>query len=175
MRDSEGPLSLAAHSPGLRGAAAMIRVRPAAVRHALPPSLQQTVLSWRQSPVLRERPAVIPDIADSDMNSWETVIAGESPAAAAGNGFVLLAARIKLGEAMAKGGATLKFAGITGRGDVLVDGAVAARKADPTTGPLELRIPAGRGEIAVTLVMDAVAGAPVGLTGPVFIEALPGR
>lgn len=175
MRDSEGTLSLAAHSPGLRCAAAMIRVRPAAVRHALPPSLQQTVLSWRQSPVLRERPAVIPDIADSDMNSWETVIAGESPAAAAGNGFVLLAARIKLGDAMAKGGGTLKFAGITGRGDVLVDGAVAARKADPATGPLELRIPGGRGEIAVTLVMDAVAGAPVGLTGPVFIEALPGR
>lgn len=175
MRDGAGTLSLTAQSPDLRGATAAIRVRPAAIRHALPPSLQQTVLSWRQSPVLRERPAVIPDLADSDMNSWETVIAGESPAATAGNGFVLLAARMTLSDAMAKGGATLKFAGIAGRGEVLVDGAVAARKADPAAGPLEVRIAPGRGEIAVTLVMDAAAGAAVGLSGPVFIEAGPVR
>ena len=170
-RDASGRLSLSAQAEGMREATTVIRIHPAATRHALPPVVRQTVPSWRQSPVLRERPATLPDLADNDMNSWDPVVAGERPAAVAGDGFVILTARIKLSEAMTRGGAVLKFAGIAGRGDILIDGGVAARKDDPATAPQEVSIAPGRSEIVVGLVLAAAAGNAIGLPGPVFIEA----
>ena len=170
-RDSSGQIALSAAAQGLKGATILIGIRPAAIRHSLPPSIQQMVSSWRQSPVLRERPTSIPDLADNDMNSWDPVIAGEKPAAAAGDGFVIVTTRVKLTDAMTKNGAVLKFAGITGGGDILIDGAVVGRKADARPGPQEVQIAPGHSEIVVGLILGASAAMPVGLSGPVFIEA----
>lgn len=169
-RGSSGKLSLSASAPGVRQSGVLIAVRAAEVRHSLPASLQQSISMWRQSPVLTERPAVIPDLADNDMNSWDAVIAGERPAAASGNGYVILATKVMLAGEMSKTGATLRFAGITGAGEVLVNGNPAGRKAGAAPGPLEVAIPAGKADVAVALVLATNAGDAVGLSGPVFLE-----
>lgn len=169
-RGSTGKLTLTARSEGLRPALASLTVRPAAIRQSLPPSARQAVYGWRQSPVMRERPRTIPDLADNDMNSWDAVIAGERPPAAAGDGFVVVATRIARSDAMGAG-ATLKFAGISGSGEILVDGAIVARKADAAPGALDVTVPPGKGDISVGLVLKTSTGAAIGLSGPVFVEA----
>jgi beta-galactosidase len=148
----------------------LITVRPGEVRHSLPASLQQSVSMWRQSPVMAERPKVIPDLADNDMNSWDAVIAGERPSAVSGSGFVILATKVSLAGDMAKSGATLRFAGITGAGEVLVNGAPAGRKPTAAPSPIEVAIPGGQTEVDVAVVLAANAGDAVGLSGPVFLE-----
>ncbi|KFG89521.1 Glycosyl hydrolases family 2, sugar binding domain protein [Sphingobium herbicidovorans NBRC 16415] len=170
-RGSSGKLSLSASAPGVRQGGLLITVSPAEVRHSLPASLQQSVSMWRQSPVMAERPKVIPDLADNDMNSWDPVIAGERPAAASGNGYVILATKVTLAGDMSRSGATLRFAGITGSGEVLLNGSPAGRKAAAAPGPLEVVIPAGKTDVAVALVLATNAGDAVGLSGPVFLEA----
>lgn len=170
-RASSGKLSLSASASGVRQTGVLINVRAAELRQSLPASLQQSVSMWRQSPVMAERPKVIPDLADNDMNSWDAVIAGERPAAAAGNGYVILATKVAITGEMSKSGATLRFAGITGAGDVLVNGSPAGRKAATAPGPLEVNIPAGKTDVAVALVLAVNAGEAVGLSGPVFLEA----
>ncbi|WP_380879342.1 beta-galactosidase [Sphingomonas sp. DBB INV C78] len=170
MRGGTGRMTLTAASPGLRPALATVTVVPGAIRQALPPSLRQAVSGWRQSPVLVERPRAIPELADNDMNSWDPIIAGERPAPAAGDGFVILAARIDLGDAMASQGAHLKFSGIMGSGEVMLDGEVVARKPDKTPGPLVVPIAAGRRQVTAALILRAIGGEPAGLSGPVFVE-----
>lgn len=68
-------------------------------------------------------------------------------------------------------GAMLRFAGITGSGEVLADGAVVARKYDAAAGSLDATVSPGKGDIAVALVLRTSTGAAVGLSGPVFVEA----
>jgi beta-galactosidase len=170
-RGSSGKIALSAQAEGLRSATSSLRVRSAEIRQSLPPSFRQSVPNWRQSPVQRERPRVITDLADNDMNSWDPVIAGERPPAASGDGYVVVSTRVPLTEAMMKSGAVLNFVGISGSGEVLVNGTVAGRKDDAAPGPLNVPIPGGKAEVAVGLVLKATGGAPVGLSGPVFIEA----
>lgn len=169
-REGAGKMTLSAASPGLRSADTVITVIPATVRQALPPSLRQGVSGWRQSPVLEQRPKVIPELADNDMNSWDPIIAGQRPAPAAGDGFVVIAVRIELSEAMAKRAARLKFSEILGGGEVLLDGEIAARKPDKAPGPLLVSIAAGRRQVTAALLLRTIGGEPAGLSGPVFVE-----
>ncbi|WP_230461434.1 DUF4982 domain-containing protein [Sphingobium sp. CAP-1] len=170
-RESSGKLSFSAAASGVRPAGIVIAIRAAAVRQSLPPSLQQSVSMWRQSPVQAERPKVIPDLADNDMNSWDPVIAGEQPAAASGNGYVILAAKVTLSDQMSASGAVLRFAEIKGAGEVLLNGVPTGHKATVSPGPLDIAIPVGLRDMAVALVLSATGGQPVGLSGPVFLRA----
>ena len=170
-RDGAGQLSLRATAPGVGGAATAAKVRPASIHHVLPSSLRQNVAGWRQSPVIKDRPTALPDLADNDMNSWSPVIAGEAPAVVTEAGFIMLMTRVPLTAAMTKSGGLLKFAQISGKGDIIVDGVVAARKADAAPAPMEVKIAPGRSEIVVGTILAAPAGSAVGLSGPVFLEA----
>ncbi len=171
-RGSSGRLTLTATAPQVRSGGLVIEVKPAERRESLPPSLQQSVSAWRQSPVMAERPKTIPDLADNDMNRWDQVIAGERPPAASSNGFVILVTKIKLTGRMAEQGAALRFGGITGAGEVLVNGRSLARKATEAAGPLTVSLPAGTSDLTVAVVLQAVAGEGIGLSGPVFLEAV---
>jgi len=170
-RGSAGKLTLTTTAEGVRPAAGVIRIRRAEIRQLLPHSIQQLVSLWRQSPVVRERPKVIPNLADNDMNSWDQVIAGERPAAAASDGYVMIVTRVTLSGPMTEFGAVLKFGGISGSGEVLVNDASAARKNDAQPGGLDVELAPGAREATIGVVLRSVAGEPVGLSGPVFVEA----
>ena len=167
-RGSQGRLALSASAAGVRTGGIVVEVRPATQAESLPASGRQSVVNWRQSPVLRERPAAVPALADNDMNSWDAVIAGERPAAAASDGFVIISTRIP--RSAAPTGGALKFSGVGGAGYVVVDGVRRATKDAAAPGPIEAAIPAGSGDITVAVVLTATEGAAIGLTGPVFIE-----
>jgi beta-galactosidase len=171
-RGSSGRLLISAAASGLPEAGIIVAVRSAGVRQSLPPSLQVSVLMWRQSPVQAQRPKVVPDLADNDMNSWDPVIAGEQPAAASGNGYVIFAAKVVLSDQMTASGAVLRFAEIRGAGEVLVNGAPVGRKATASPGALDIAVPAGVKEIAVALILEATGGEAVGLSGPVFLSTM---
>ena len=170
-RGSSGRLTLTATSIGLRPASSVIRIRPRTVRQSLPPSLQQSVSGWRQSPIAVTRPDTVVNLADNDMNSWDPVIAGARPAPAATAGYVTLVSRAVMTDRMTRSGAVLKFTSIVGSGSVLVDGVPLARKPDPAAAPLDVVLPPGKREIMIALILQTVAGEPVGLPGSVFIEA----
>ena len=169
-RNSSGKLVLSALSSGLAPDAVAFDIHQSTIKASLPPSFELAITQWRQSPVMRERPAVIPELADNDMNSWDATIAGEQPAAAAADGYVILASRATLTEAMINAGAILKFAAVLGTGEVLIDGAHCAEKSDIVAGPLIVNIPSGKRDITIALVLKATSGTPVGLTGPVSVE-----
>lgn len=168
--DGQGNLILGAAADGVRPASADIKVERVRTRHSLPPSMRQAISQWRQSPILRERPATIPDLADNDMNSWDQVTAGERPAPAGSAGYVLLVSRISPSDAVFRSGGTLKFAAINGSGDIFLGGRKLASKASPLAEPLGVTVPPGQRELVVALALRASAGEPVGLSGGVFLE-----
>lgn len=169
-RGSSGQLSLTATAASVKAGGLVIKVRPAEQRQSFPPSMRQSVSAWRQSPLMSERPRTVPDLADNDMNSWDIIAAGERPAAASGSGFVILVSKLKLTGDMASRGAVLRFTGITGVGEVLLDGRSVARKAGAVAGPLTISLPTGSTDVTVAVVLQATAGDAIGLSGPVFIE-----
>lgn len=169
-RGGQGPMVLSASAQDMAGATVKIDVRRAAIRESLPPSYRQAVQSWRQSPVMAERPITLPVLADNDMNSWAILVAGDAPAPAARDGWVILTSRVTLTDAMKQRGGTLKFSAIAGEGDLIVDGQTVAHKDKPGTAAVDIAIPAGKAELSVGLILKAVNGQPVGLPGPVFID-----
>ncbi|WP_428334762.1 beta-galactosidase GalA [Novosphingobium sp.] len=168
---TSGKMLLSASAPGLAGAGVAMAITPAQVARSLPPLLSQVVRLWRQSPVMPIRASLIQGIADSDMNSWAPVIAGEPPQPATGAGYVMVLAKAVLTEPMRRRGTVLRFQAIQGAGDVLVDGRVAATKPDAAAAPLSVALPPHDGDIVIALVLHVKAGEAVGLAGQVVLEA----
>lgn len=172
-RAGVGTLRLTAAAGGLKPALAAIAIRSGSVPHALPPPFQQSIVLWRQSPITVDRPATVVQLGDNDMNSWDPVEAGERSSSPVTPGFVVLAARVTLGDAVRRPGAVLHFERIAGQGDILINGAVVATKGDPAATPLDVLLPRGDGVFDVSLILDAVPGKPLGLPGAVFVRAPP--
>lgn len=170
-RGGEGVMTVSAMSATLATATLHIDVRRGRVAESLPPSFRQVLQTWRQSPVLPERPLVIPDLADNDMNSWAIVAAGDTPPPASATGWVIMTCRVSLTEVAVKRGAILKFVAITGAADLVLNGQTVAHKSDETTGAMQYAIVPGSQEITVGLILKAVEGQPVGLPGGVFLDA----
>lgn len=173
--DGEGRLALTAAAEGVRPASANIRVDRARKRHVLAAASRQPIALWRQSPLLRERPPVMPTLEDNDMNSWDQVTAGERPSPAASAGYVLFVSRVPMGAAGMRSGAVLSFAGISGSGDLFLDGRKVASKASPMPEQLALTIPPGQHEVTIGLMLRAAAGEAVGLSGPVYLDPILAR
>ena len=170
-RGGTGAMSVTASSNGVENAICKLEIRARTVRESLPASYRQGLQSWRQSPVMTERPTSIPELADNDMNSWALVVAGDAPAIASGNGWAIMTARLTLTEAMSRRGATIRFGAISGAGDIIVNGKIVAHKKAQTVAPLDVAVPAGFTELAIGLILQCAGGEAVGLPGPVFVDA----
>ena len=168
-RGSSGKLVFSGRSDGLGAGELTIQITPADLRQSLPPAFQLNVASWRQSPVLHEKPTVIPVLADNDMNSWDPVVAGERVSTPSEDGFILLLTQVNLTDTMSKLGALISFTSLAGRGDVYVDGKPVAHKSEEGPGGLSASIPKGKREIVIALILEAAKGVPLGLAGAVHI------
>jgi beta-galactosidase len=171
QRGGTGVMKVMASSNGVESATCTIDIRAGKVRESLPASYRLGLQSWRQSPVMAERPASIPELADNDMNSWAQVIAGDAPATVSGNGWVIMTSRLTLTEEMTKRGATIRFGGIAGAGDIYMNGKVVTQKASRIVAPVDVAVPVGSTELVVGVILKCADGEAVGLPEPVFVDA----
>jgi len=173
-RAGVGPLTLRAKSAGLKPAEATIAIQAVAPRPAVPPRQQVfAVQGWRMSPVSTTAPDPNQELADSDQNSWTTVRDGDLQSFVGGNFAVLRSPFRPSWTALANGG-TIRFAGITGRAEVWIDGKSAGRKDDFATAPFAVPFPPGKArERTLSVLVETRPNEPAGLSGPVTVEAAP--
>lgn len=166
-----GTITLRATAPGLRAASLTIAradIAPRPQIPATPPVL--AVRDWRRSPPLAERPDPGLAPADGDNNSWAFVRSGTPTPAEAEPGWRVYRTRVTPWKRVIAEGGTIDFAAIGGRAELWIDGTLRGRKTDPAPGPLVAEVPPGAGPRAIALLVEAVAGAPSGILGPVAIK-----
>ena len=73
-------------------------------------------------------------------------------------------------QRVAANGGTLRFAAVTGRGTLWIDGKQVAQKADAATGSWEVPINAGKAPREIALILEAAPGERTGLPGVVGVE-----
>jgi beta-galactosidase len=170
-RDSTGQLILKASAEGVSPATvSVVILQGQQTPQSLPPVARISLQDWRQSPVTVGRPENVSGMADNDMNTWETVLAGQRPPASSASGYLVLFTRLSLNDAMKRQGAVLKFFEIMGRCEIVINGATVARKDVASPGSLSVPVAAGKDEVSVSVVMHVSEGEGAGLSGPVFLD-----
>jgi beta-galactosidase len=168
---SVGALRLEVRSPGLKPAMLAIAVRAArlAAVDATRPTMR--LKTWGASPVLANKPGPEPRTADGTLIAWQSVLAGVLPPEASGDGFILFTHTLKPGRKLAANGGTLRFASVTGRGSLWIDGKQVAEKATPATGILEAAIAPGSKPHEIAVILEAKEGDRIGFPGVIIVEA----
>ncbi len=165
-----GRAVLTATAPGVRAARLTIS------RTAAPPVAQvpatvrvQRLADWRRSPGFPARPS--PDLApeEGDNNSWAFVRAGVPARADDGARWRVYRTAVAPWRRVAAVGGVLRFDAVQGRAELWVDGRKLADKADAAIGPLTAMLPPGEGRRRIALLVEAAAGAPSGIVGPVTL------
>ena len=112
-------------------------------------------------------------IAEAQLNSWPNIIAGNPSDAAAADGWCLVGTIYRPGKAIAVRGGIIRLTGVAGSGELWADGVLLASKTDAGAGPLAARIAPGAQPRALTLLLRARKGKPLGLEGVVLVERAP--
>jgi beta-galactosidase len=168
---TSGRLTLRAHAPGLRDAAAAVALRRAAGPAVQPTSAPvQTIGGWRASPVSETPPDPLRRTSDNDMNSWTGVTPGARAKPATRTGWVLVAADVQPFARVRKAGGWLELTEMTGRCQVFVDGKPLGRKDTDGPAPLRLPFPAGLATCRIAILCPLAAGRPQGLSGAVRLR-----
>ena len=121
---------------------------------------------WRRSGQTADKPkpGLVPD-----NNSWAFLRSAMPTPAEPQPGWRVYNNRLTPWKRIAAGGGTLRFASVGGRAELWVDGKKLAEKTDAAPAPLEAAFPAGSGQRAVELIVQAPAGQPSGLLGKVTL------
>ncbi|MGR6328855.1 beta-galactosidase GalA [Sphingomonas sp. XXL09] len=165
-----GPLTLRATAAGLKPAQIRVDRLAGPIRPQVPPRATETrVERWRVSPLQAMRPDAALAPGAGDNNSWAWVRSGVATPAEPAAGWRVYRAKVTPLRSVMQSGGTIRFASITGRATAFVDGASVGSKTDAAAGPLVARMPPGAGERTVTLIVEAAAGAPAGITGGVGV------
>jgi beta-galactosidase len=168
--DSSGTLEISAAAPGLQGAHLSIPVR--AVRQqpfAAPAGSPVAYLDeWRIAPAASQKPdpSFVP--AANDMNSWTI---GKPPmrhAEATDGRYQLYRTGLTVTRALA--GGRLRFASVSGKAEVWINGARVGSKDSPGAGGMTVPLPAGEGPAQVVLISEAQPGQQAGIDGDVLAE-----
>ena len=160
-----GRVTLTATAPGLKSARVTARVVKAEPLPALPATRPVAQLTeWKRSEFVAARPDPLKVYAKNDMNSLLGARAGRlersrDPAAVWSTYRTVFVPRRRVAER----GGVVAFAEVVGRAEAWIDGQRRAVKADPAAGPLLVPLPAGAGEHALVLVVQAEPGQPSGL------------
>ena len=126
---------------------------------------------WRRSPVFAQRPDAGLAPADGDNNSWDFIHSGEPTTGEAQPGWRIYRARIIPWKRIAAEGGVITFDALGGKAELWIDGTRIAVKEGTDTAPLRAPIAPGAGPRVVALLVNAPAGRPSGLLGPVTITA----
>lgn len=165
-----GSIVMRAEADGLKPARLVID------RLAVPPRAQvpatpaaQGLREWRRSAAFAARPAIDLAPADGDNNSWAFQRGSLAVPADPAGRWRLYRGAVTPWRRMAAEGGMLRFAEVTGRAELWVDGRKVAVKDAPAPAPFEGALPAGPGERRVVLLVEAAPGAPSGITGGVTL------
>ncbi|HEX7694862.1 MAG TPA: beta-galactosidase, partial [Sphingomonas sp.] len=166
-----GPLTVTASSEGLRSASAVLHRLAATPRAQVPATASVQILEgWRQSPPSHDKPDPNLKPAGTDMNSWLWLAPGEMSKAQDEAGWVVLRTSfVPRRRAQGRGG-TLEFRGIVGRAEIWLDGKRVAEKPGYDEAALEVPLPPGNAERALTLLVQNEPGKPGGLSKPAFVS-----
>ena len=170
---SRGTLALVASTPGVRAASLALTVARASVSSEPVTPPVQRVTGWHRSPLFSKRPDPTVPIAEAELNSWPNIIAGNPSDAAAAGGWCLVGTIYRPGKAIAVRGGIIRLTGVAGAGELWADGVLLASKTDAAAGPLTARITPGAQPRALTLLLRARTGEPLGLEGVVLVERAP--
>jgi beta-galactosidase len=165
-----GPLVITASAPGVRAARTSLRRLPATPREQVPPTASvQVIEGWRQSPTFLGKPDPNMKPADTDMNSWLWLGAGELHAAPEEKRWIVLRTSFTpRRRAQARGG-TLTFGGIIGRAELWLDGKRVADKPGYGEAAMSVPLSPGSAERIVTLLVENEPGRAGGLARPVAV------
>lgn len=129
------------------------------------------VRDWRRSPAFAQRPDPGLAPADGDNNSWDFIHSGEPTPGEAQPGWRIYRARFIPWKRIAGQGGMIMFDALGGRAELWIDGTRIAVKEGADTAPLSAPIAPGAGPRIVALLVNAPAGRPSGILGPVTITA----
>ena len=167
-----GDIVVRATAPGLKPA--MLKIDRAEVASRPQVAIVPAVLKlrdWRRSPVFAQRPDAGLAPADGDNNSWDFIHSGEPTTGEAQPGWRIYRARIIPWKRIAAEGGVITFDALGGKAELWIDGTRIAVKEGTDTAPLRAPIAPGAGPRVVALLVNAPAGRPSGLLGPVTITA----
>ncbi|HWW70181.1 MAG TPA: beta-galactosidase, partial [Duganella sp.] len=170
--DSKQAVDVVATAPGLRAAKISIPVKAVAAEPFVASADAPTtfVRSWRIAPVGDTRPDPNQKLAGFDMNTWGW---GSPPLwADAGAKYHLYRSSFTPRKNLADGNGLIRFAGIRGKAEVWVDGALVGKKDGYAPAPLDLSLPAGTGKREINVIVEAEPGQGSGIEGHVTIEPL---
>lgn len=165
-----GRITVRATAPGLKPAVLVIDRTDVAPRAqvAVTPAVLR-VRDWRRSAAFAARPDPGFAPADGDNNSWDFVRSGQPTPADAQPGWRIYRTRVTPWKRVAAEGGMVGFDAIGGRAELWIDGARVATKDSPAPGPLRAPLAPGAGPRAIALLVEAPAGQPSGILGPVAI------
>ena len=126
---------------------------------------------WRRSPVFTQRPDPGLAPADGDNNSWDFIHSGDPTPGEAQPGWRIYRARIVPWKRIAAEGGVIAFDAVGGSAELWIDGTRIAVKEGTDTAPFSAPIAPGAGPRIVALLVNAPAGHPSGILGPVAIAA----
>ena len=166
-----GPVRLRAEADGLRPATLTIRRVSAPVPDQVPLAADESLIFvWRRSPLLSAQPEPTLAPADGDNNSWDLVRSGTATPADTARGWRLYRSRLRPRRRLAAHGGTVTLERVAGIATVWVDGRQVAAKLTAAPGPISAALPAGAEPRSVVLIVEALAGQPSGIIGPVRVQ-----
>ncbi len=165
-----GVIHIRAQADGLKPASLRLRRMASSPPEQVPVVAARTLVRmWRRSPAFDAPPLPMLMPGDGDNNSWEQLRSGTAtPASAMGNWRIYRTA-ITPSRLVARDGGTILFEAIAGRATLWIDGEQVAAKAGDAPASLSARLAAGTDRHIIVLIIEASAGKPSGIMGPVYI------
>ena len=168
-----GRIEVRATAEGLKPAVLTIDRADVAPRPQVPPTppVAMQVRDWRRSALFPERPDPNLAPADGDNNSWDLIRSGQPTPAEPRPGWRVYRTQVTPWKRIAAEGGVITFDAVAGRAELWIDEARIAVKDSPAAGPLTTRMAPGGGPRVIVLLVEAPAGQPSGILGPVKIAA----
>jgi beta-galactosidase len=170
-RESSGKIILHAKAPGIRTASVEIEVLGVPPRPAVPACRPIFTLQiWRMSPVSASRPDPNQELAESDMNTWTTVLPGGLQSFTGGT-WATYRIHFQPFSQVEKSGGQLIFRSITGKAQVWLDEQLLGEKDAFAPATLHVFMPPGEGWRTLSVLIETQPDQPAGLGAMVTIEA----
>lgn len=129
----------------------------------------QHLTEWRRTPFTEQAPDPRTTYPMQQWRRLSYVRTGRLEEAQPSHGFALIQGRFVPRGHVATDGGTLRFARVTGRAELWVDGARLAVKTERAEGSIHAALPSGGQERIVTVLIEADTGESVGFGGGVGI------
>lgn len=165
-----GKLILKANSLGLKSAVLSLEVQAVADIPSVGVIKPYMVLDkWLLSPTSALKPDPNKEIASNDMNSWQSVTAGQLRVFVDGN-FAVYRNSFRPYQAQQDNGGKIIFKDLKGKAEIWLDRKLLAVKKDEAETDFIVQFPDGKGQRELSVLIETNTGNRAGLGGLVTIE-----